>query len=115
MTQHKHQMSQAYYYTPKRDLGVSGINSDYLEEFTPNTIRSHGQLRQILRNLFNVFSDEENNTHDSSSEESTIVRQISDSNDVETKTLQALENCANVARGIGACGQNKWIDRKDDV
>ena len=110
MTQHKYQMSQAYYYTPKHDLGVSGIKSDLLEEVTPNKIRSQGQLRQILQNIFNVFSNGENNTHDSSSEESTIVRQNTDSNDVETKTMRNLENCANAAREIGACGQTKWTN-----
>jgi hypothetical protein len=111
MTQHKYQMSQAYYYTPKHGLRVSGINSDHLEVITPNIIRSHGQLRQILQNLFNVFSNGGNNKHDNSGDEGTNVKQHSDSNDVENNAMQDLENCANAARETGACGQYKWVKK----
>ncbi len=112
MTQHKHQISQAYYFTPKHDLRVSGINSDYLKVITPNKIRLNGQL---LRILFNVFSNRENNKHDSSCNEDTHVKQHLGRNDAENKTMRDLENCANAAREIGACGQTKSTNRKDET
>ena len=115
MTQHKHQMSQAYFYMPKHDLRISGINSDYLEVITPNKIRSHGQLSHILCNFFNIFSNWGNNNDDSSSDENAIVRQHLNSIDLEAKTLRDLENCANTAREVGACGQIKWINKTDEA
>lgn len=115
MTQHKYQMSQAYYYTPKHGLDVSGINRDYLEVISPNKVRSNGQLRQLLGNLFNVFSNGENNTHDTYCDEDNNVKQHLDSSDVEKKTMQDLENCANAAREIGACGLYKWINKTDEI
>ena len=115
MTQHKYQMSRASYYTPKHDLGVSGINSDYLKVLTTIDNPSHGQLQKFLRSLFDIFSDGENVDHDISSDENTIVKQNLGSNDNETRSLQDLENCANAAREIGICGQHKRINRTDEV
>lgn len=112
MTQHKHQMPQAYNYTPKHELRVSGLKSNYLEVIMPNNIRAHGRL---LGNLFDVFSNRENNKHYISSDEDTNVEQHSGSNDVEKKNMQELENCANASREIGACGLYKWINKTDEI
>ncbi len=112
MTQYKYQISQAYFYTPKHDLRVSGINSDYLKVITPTKVRSHGQL---LGNLFNVFSNRENNNHNSSCDADANVKQHSDSNGVKNKTLRDLENCANATREIGACGQTKSTNKTDEI
>jgi len=115
MTQHKYQMSQTYYHTPKHDLGVSGINVDYIEVITPIKVREHGQLRQLLGNLFDVFSNKESIKYDSPCEEDTIIKQTSDNNEVENTAMLDLENCANVAREIGACGQNKLKNKSDET
>lgn len=114
MKQYKYQMSQANYYTPKHNLRVPGIYNDYINEPTLIKNRTHGQLQRFLLNLFNIFSSEENNKPAGSGDENIIVTQNPDDNNGATKSLADLENCANVARGIGACGQYKGTNKTDE-
>jgi len=115
MTQHKYQMSQAYYLAPKHNLRVTEINPNYLKETTAINNNSRGQVGNVLQHFLKLFANEEQSKHTSANDENIILKQNSIGNDDETRTLQDLENCANAAREIGACGQYKWINRKDEI
>jgi hypothetical protein len=115
MTQHKYQMSQAYYLAPKHNLRVTEINHDYLKETSAIKSNSRGQIGKVLQHFLKLFANEEHSKHTSANDENIILKQHSTDNDDETRTLQDLETCANAAREIGACGQYKWINRKDEI
>ncbi|GJM04485.1 MAG: hypothetical protein DHS20C09_04760 [marine bacterium B5-7] len=100
MTQQKYKIMRAHYYMPKHHLSIFDIDNNYLEGVASNEARSHGQLRQTLQNVFSVFSTGEDNT---------IAKQNADNTNAETKVLRDIENCANAAREIGVCGQNRWV------
>ena len=114
MAQHKYQMSQAYYLTPKHNLGVSDINSNYTNVITPNKVSKQGQIRQLLGNLFIAFTKEDSIKNNSSWEEATIIKELSNNNTVENSAMRDLENCANAAREIGACGQSKLRHKRNE-
>ena len=71
-------------------------------------LRAHQQLRQTLRNIFPVFTTKKHNQQNDTGDKNTAAKQISDSKNITINFLRDIENCANAAREIGVCGQNKW-------
>ncbi|GEM_PF-2889578 len=75
----------------------------------------HGNLTTLFQGLFKIFSHEEKSSHiDNEKEPVELASNVMDKKDIETRSLQQLEVCANAARKTEAYDQYQLINKSDE-